>query len=117
MRTAFAVLLLLLAGCGAPQELPKQAEEVQSVAAEGALLAHEASEGSLAIFTREHSKALRKLIGELRPAIEDGQLARLADEVDRLLERLAADPADGSLAKEVEHSLDDAARAAEELGG
>ena len=58
-----AAALLLISGCGVPQQLSKQAEEVHSVAAEGALLAHEASEGSLDTFTREHAKALRKLLG------------------------------------------------------
>jgi len=82
-------LLAVAAGCGTPEELSKQAEEVQSVAAEGSLLAHAASEGSTTgVFTREHAKALRKLLRKLRPAIEDRQLAGLADRTDAALERL-----------------------------
>ena len=65
-----------------------------SVAAEGALLAHEASEGSLDTFTREHAKALRKLLGQLRPAIDDDRLAHTSDAVDAALADLAEHPGD-----------------------
>jgi hypothetical protein len=107
----------LLAGCGVPQELSKQAEEVHSVAAEGALLAHEASEGSLDTFTREHAKALQKLLGELRPAIDDERLARTSDAVDAALSSLAEHPGDRANASRAERRLDAAAKAADELAG
>ena len=48
MRIAIAftfAAVVLFVGCGVPQELSKQAEEVGSVAAEGALLAHDAGVG------------------------------------------------------------------------
>ena len=118
MRRPLALgVVAVLAGCGVPQEVPKQAEEVHSVAAEGALLAHEASEGSLDAFTAEHAKALRKLLGQLRPAIEDDRLARTADAVDASLAGLAEDPGDRTKAADLERRLDDAAEAAEELAG
>ena len=117
MRRAlfFAAALLLISGCGVPQELSKQAEEVHSVAAEGAVLAHEASEGSLDTFTREHAKALRKLLGELRPAIEDERLARTSDSVDAALAKLAEHPGDRTDARRLERSLTDDAKTADEL--
>jgi hypothetical protein len=117
VRSWVALLVLVLAGCGVPQELSKQAEEVHSVAAEGALLAHEASEGSLDTFTSEHAKALQKLLGQLRPAIEDERLARTADNVDAALSDLAEHPGDRANASELERRLDDAAKAADELAG
>jgi hypothetical protein len=116
-RTLALGVVVVLAGCGVPKEPAKQAEEVHSVAAEGSLLAHEAREGSLDTFTSEHAKALRKLLGQLRPAIVEQRLARLADDVDRSLERLATNPGDRPLAGEVERDLDEAAKAAEELAG
>jgi hypothetical protein len=117
VRSWAALLVLILAGCGVPQQLSKQAEEVHSVAAEGALLAHEASEGSLDSFTTEHAKALRKLLGQLRPAIEDAQLARTAGAVDDALTSLADHPGDRANARRLERRLDAAAKAAFELAG
>jgi cob(I)alamin adenosyltransferase len=117
VRRWAALLVLVLAGCGVPQELSKQAEEVHSVAAEGALLAHEASEGSLDTFTSEHAAALRKLLGQLRPAIEDPKLARTAGAVDAALASLSEHPGDRTNARRVERRLDAAAKAADELAG
>ena len=117
VRVAVILVVLLLAGCGVPQELSKQAEEVHSVAAEGALLAHEASEGSLDTFTREHAKALRKLLGQLQPAIDDDRLARTSDAVDAALADLAEHPGDRANASRLERRLGDAAKAADELAG
>jgi hypothetical protein len=112
-----ALVVLVLAGCGVPQGLSKQAEEVHSVAAEGALLAHEASEGSLDSFTRTHAKALRKRLDELRPAIENDTLARTAEEVDTELTSLASHAGDRAEAERLESRLEHAAKAAEELAG
>ena len=117
VRVAVILVVLLLAGCGVPQELSKQAEEVHSVAAEGALLAHEASEGSLDTFTREHAKALRKLLGQLQPAIDDDRLARTSDAVDAALADLAEHPGDRANASRLERRLGVAAKAADELAG
>lgn len=83
----------LLAGCGTPQELSKQADEVHSVAAEGSLLAHGAAAGDTTEpFTSEHAKALRKLLRPVRGAIEDERLTGIADDVDRTLGELEASP-------------------------
>ena len=113
-----AAALCLTGGCGVPQELSKQAEEVHSVAAEGALLAHEASEGSSTnTFTREHAKALQKLLGELRPAIENADLAQIAAKVDAMLAALADEPGRRSRAVLLERALDRAAKTADELAG
>ncbi len=118
MRIGVVLVVLLLTGCGVPQELSKQAEEVHSVAAEGALLAHEASEGSSTdTFTREHAKALRKLLGELRPAIENPDLAQTAAKVDAMLGALAEEPGRRGRAELLERALDRAAKTADELAG
>jgi hypothetical protein len=118
VRRAFLLAAaLLIGGCGVPQQLSKQAEEVHSVAAEGTLLAHEANEGSLEMFTREHAEALRKRLGELRPAIEDDRLAETADAVDAALANLAAHPGDRAAAGRLVPRLEHAAAAAEELAG
>jgi len=114
----FVLALLLLAGCGVPQELSKQAEEVESVAAEAALLAHDAGESSTtATFTREHSKALRKLLRQVEPAIEDPRLSELAQRVDRSLAQLGDKPADEARARQLERDLEQASQAAGELAG
>jgi hypothetical protein len=107
--------VVLLAGCGVPHELPEQAGEVHSIAAEGALLAHEASEGSHDPFTTEHAKALRKLLDPLRGAIDDTQLGRIAADVDRSLAELEARPGDRAGAAGVKRKLERSARAAEAL--
>jgi hypothetical protein len=117
VATALAAAVLL-AGCGVPQELSKQAEEVGSVAAEGALLAHDAGEGSSTeAFTSEHAKALRKLVEEVRPAIEQQRLGQIAGRVSAALEQLAAAPGDRNRAVALERELEEAAAAAQELAG
>ena len=89
-------MVVTLAGCGTPQELSKQADDVHSVAAEGALLAHEAAAGdTLDTFAREHAQALRKLLGKVRPAIEEPRLAAVSDDVDRRSPSSHARPATG----------------------
>jgi outer membrane murein-binding lipoprotein Lpp len=118
VRIALAITAVcLLAGCGVPQELSKQAEEVHSVAAESALLAHEASEGSLDTFTSEHAKALRKRLDELRPAIRNPDLVQLAAKVSELLRVLSERPGDRDFAALVEKAFASHANAAEELAG
>jgi hypothetical protein len=114
---AVAASILLLAGCGAPHELTTQADEVHSLAAEGALLAHEAADGdAFAAFTTEHSAALRGRLGELRPAIEDAQLATIAAALDRTLRSLGSHPGDHGRAAVAERALSRLADRAEELG-
>ena len=116
MRVLLAIVVVVLAGCGTPQELSKQADEVHSVAAEGALLAHEAAAGdTLDTFAREHSQALRKLLDKVRPAIEEPRLAAVADDVDHTLAEFALTPGDRSRAAVAERKLERAAGAADEL--
>ena len=117
VRNALASLaVVVLAGCGAPQEPAKQADEVASVAAEGSLLAQSAADGDTTrTFTREHAKALRKRLRELEPAIESPELARLAAKVDDVLGDLADRRGDRDLAATFERVLENHARAAGRL--
>jgi hypothetical protein len=119
VRLVVALLLsLVLAGCGVPSEPSKQAEEIGSLAAEGALLAHDAAEGSTtATFTRVHAEALGKALRPLRPKLRREDLQELAADVARGLDRLAADPGDQADAARIERELKDAAKQAEELAG
>jgi len=112
-----AAALLLISGCGVPQQLTKQAEEVHSVAAEGALLSHEASEGTLDTFTSEHAKALQKRLDQLRPAIQNPDLVQLAAKVSALLGKLAERPGDRGFAALLERVFTSHAKAADELAG
>jgi uncharacterized protein YceK len=116
VRLLLVLAVVVLAGCGTPHELRDQAEEVHSVAAEGALLAHEAAEGdTLDTFAREHVAALRKLLGEVRPAIDEPRLASVADDVDRTLAELVRVPGDRRRAAGAERKLERAAANADEL--
>jgi outer membrane murein-binding lipoprotein Lpp len=117
VRVAVILVVLMLAGCGVPQQLSKQAEEVHSVAAEGALLAHEASEGSLDTFTSEHAKALQKRLAKLQPAIQNPDLVQLAAKVSELLRALAERPGDRGFAALIEEAFTSQAKAADELTG
>ena len=108
---------LVLTACQ-PTEVSKQAEEVASVAAEGALLAHGAAEGTTTdAFAREHAEALRTLLGHVQGVIEDERLAGIAAGVDAALGDLADDPGDETGAARVEDELERAKEEAGELGG
>jgi hypothetical protein len=117
VRRSFAVgVAVLAAGCAAPSEPTKQAAEVASVAAEGALLAHDAAEGdTFRSFTRVHAKALEERLAQLEPKTDDGQVAALLARVAGALERLADDPGDRERAAMLEHELEAAANDAEQL--
>jgi hypothetical protein len=104
-----AAVALAGAGCGVPSEPTKQAEEVESVAAEGALLARDAAEGrTTATFARVHAQALQEQLRALRPKIVEPELARIERDVDAALRQLAASPGEA----DVEAPLDEAAKAA-----
>jgi hypothetical protein len=106
----FAALTLLLAGCGQSTEPKKQAEDLGSVAAEGALLAHDAADGSsTGPFTRVHSEVLREDVNKLEPKLKERALVRLADEISSALDELPDHP------QVAARRLDDAADRAEEL--
>ena len=103
--------LVVVAACGPPQSLEKQAEEVASVAAEGSILAHDAAEGdTTAAFTRVHGEALKQKLAEVQTVIEDRPLAAVAASVSQDLETLAASPGDRRSAVLLERRL---ARSAE----
>ena len=115
-RALLLAALVLLAGCGQSTDPKKQAEDLGSVAAEGALLAHEAAEGDTReAFAQEHAKALRRVLGELRPALDDPRLATLADDVDGELAALERSPGDRDRAAAAERELESSAKTADEL--
>jgi hypothetical protein len=104
---------VLLAGCMAPAEPAKQAEEISSIAGEGSLLAHEVVERDVTTtFTRVHAEALRKKLSELEPKVQVDALARLLHDADAELAGLE-DESGG--AGEVERRLERIAKQADEL--
>jgi hypothetical protein len=108
-------LAVLLMGC-APDEPAKQAEEIGSIAAEGALLAHGAAEGSSTkIFVREHAEALDRRLERTRSVVHDQRLVSLAASVSDELARLAEEPGDEFTTRSVERALERRAREAAEL--
>ena len=95
-----------------PSSPTAQAEEIHSIAAEGAILAHNAAEGdTTAAFTRTHAEALRKRLDALRPKLAEPELARVEQRTAAALRRLADDP----FGVDVELDLHEAADAADEL--
>jgi hypothetical protein len=100
-----AAVAFLAAGCG--ETAKKQAEDLGSIAAEGALVAHDAAEGSTTdAFTRVHSRALRKKADKIAEKAKQPPLERLAQEISRALERLADDPDDRDGAATIERRLE-----------
>ena len=111
----FAAAALLLAGCGSTEK--QQADDVGSIASEGALLAHDAAEGSTTdTFTRVHGRALRDLAAKVEQAPKTRQIRVLAGFVAAQLDELAARPGDEQHAAVVERRLERAAKAADEVG-
>jgi hypothetical protein len=136
LRHALVSLLLVLAvaGCGAAGELTesglrKQAEAVQSTAAEGALLAGDvARDRTTEPFARIHSGELvgqAKSAGTSLRAVEaptalqaDRKRAvAVAADVQRALDRLHEAPTDQLLARRIERQLERDAQRAAELAG
>ena len=112
MRVALVLLALalLVAGCGESTDPKKQAEDLGSFAAEGALLAHDAADGaSTGPFTRVHSEVLREDVHKLEPKLKQRRLVRLADDISSALDELPDQP-DAAARR-----LDDAADRADEL--
>ena len=111
---ALAATALILSGCGSTAT--KQAEDVGSVASEGALLAHDAAEGSTTDnFTRVHGRALRDLAQKIADAPKTRQVGRVAGAVASELDVLADHPGDQERAAQVERRLERAAKAAGKL--
>jgi hypothetical protein len=129
-----ALLLFLVPACGgggelSPEALKKEAESIQSFAAEGALLARDVADGkSTAPFTRVHAGELAANAAKLEQALASAQpapaveakLARaveLAERVAATLKELEQAPGDAQAARRVQRELEAAAKQAEELAG
>ncbi len=114
-------MALVAGGCGGSgslgaKALAQQARSLQSVAAEGALLAEDAVAGKTTqIYTREHSSALQGAAAKAEAALESArtepalapklrELAVLAGRIGTALERLAGVSKDQqrALARELE---------------
>jgi hypothetical protein len=112
-RGVLVICSLLLSGCLVPAEPAKQAEEVSSISAEGALLAHEVVQGDVTdTFARVHAEALRMKLSELEPKVQVDALARLLRGADAGLALLEDDSAD---AERVGQRLELISKRAEEL--
>jgi hypothetical protein len=119
--------LLLLAACGGQGTLGKkalsqEATGIQSLAAEGGLLAGDAARGrSTSIFTRVHARFLRDAARSSAGTLERGRtskarrLAQLADRVGNDLERLSRSGSDRDQQRLLQHDLVLAAGAIERL--
>ncbi|HEV8687723.1 MAG TPA: hypothetical protein VGQ84_10650 [Gaiellaceae bacterium] len=90
--TVVLLAAFLLAGCGS--SAAKQAEALQSLAAEGALMAHDAGEGDeWKPYRSAHADELARQASSLRSTAKTVQLSRAAGLVARDLQRLEhADP-------------------------
>jgi hypothetical protein len=111
---ALAAAALLVSGCGSTAT--KQAEDVHSVAAEGALLAHDAAEGSTtSTFTRVHGRALRDLATKVAEEPKNRFVGAVAGIVASQLDALADHPGDRVRADRVQRVLERAAKAMGDL--
>jgi hypothetical protein len=122
------VALLLLVACGGQGTLGKkalsqEAKGIESLAAEGSLLAGNAARGrSTSTFTRIHARFLRDAARSSAGTLERGgtskarRLAQLADRVGNDLERLSRSGSDRDLQRLLQHDLAQAADATKRLG-
>jgi small-conductance mechanosensitive channel len=123
---------LLCAGCGgevSASALSKQADSLRSLAAEGALLAEDASAGkTTGTFTRVHSSDLDKAASKAAASLETAKtkpsleserhrLASLAQRISNDLDRLgnASKSEQRSLANELQRAADQSNQIAEGL--
>jgi hypothetical protein len=115
-KAAWIALAAVLAGCGGSSSPAKQAEELESFAAEGALLAEDAAAGdTTSAFARVHARELQEQAEALERQASDRRLRLLAKDVARELRRLAEDPGDRRAAARAERTLRKAAQVAGEL--
>jgi hypothetical protein len=127
-----AIASFLAVGCGgggtlSRDSLRKEAESVQSVAAEGALLAHDAADGRTTTpFASVHSSVLAESADKVAQKLESAdvepglkqdraRVVRLATRIEEELDQL--DPNDRAAAQRIADELEQAAKAAEELAG
>jgi hypothetical protein len=126
------VLVVAATSCGgggtlSNKDFQKQAEAVQSFAAEGALVAQTVQQGrTTETFVRVHTEYLAKAAGEVESELgskhasgsleqKREQAAKLASLVSQNLDRLHRNPGDRALAARLRLGLEDSAAAAEEL--
>ena len=110
---------LLLAGCGGQSAVQQEAKNLQSLAAEGGLLAGDAARGrSTTTFTREHAGFLRAAAAASAKTLAQGPrpLARVAARVRDDLARLARSGSDRAEQRRLSADLTRAAKAAAKLG-
>jgi hypothetical protein len=129
-----ALLFLVLAGCGGggtldAEAFKKEAEAIQSFAAEGALLARDVADGrSTAPFTRIHAGELANSADKLAQTLETakttpalaeklGQALFLTRVAAAALRQLEQAPGDAEAARTTQRTLEAAAKGAEELAG
>jgi len=129
-----SAVLLAAAGCGgggpvSQKDVQKQFEAIQSLAAEGALVAHGAADGRTTdVFVRVHTSylddAARKVATELSSAQAEGAVdrdreraAHLAAQVADELAQLSDDPGDKAGARRIENQLRRDAALAERRAG
>ena len=125
-----ALALLLLAGCGgggslSQKDIQKQFEAIQSLAAEGALVADGAADGRTTdVFVRVHTGYLDQAARKVETTLSSGRAsgtaerdrvraARLASSVADKLARLGDEPGDRTGARRIEQQLERDASAAE----
>ena len=134
-RVLLALSLLLVPACGggggelSAEALKKEAESIQSFAAEGALLARDVADGrSTAPFARVHAGELANNAAKLEqtlasalPApgveVDHDRAVHLAARVATTLKELEQAPGDADAARRVQRELEAAAKQAEELAG
>jgi hypothetical protein len=119
-----ALAVLALSGCGgggtlSKEELQKQYEAIQSLAAEGALVADgvaddRTTETFVAVHSQYLSEAARKVETDLRSGNGPQQAVSLARRVAEDLDRLHEEPDDPVLARRLSEQLQASAADAEE---
>ena len=133
-RAAVLLTVVLVAGCGGggtldEEAIQREAEAIQSFAAEGALLAGDVADGKSTVpFTRVHAGELHEQASKLEqtlseakaaPAVEEelAQAVAVIDDVVATLDQLERSPGDSELARGAQRKLEQAAKKAEELAG
>jgi hypothetical protein len=111
-RTAVLLAALLLAGCGSSPA--QQAEDLQSLAAEGSLLAHDAGEGDeWGPYREAHAQELAEQASSLESQAKTRRISAFARVLARDLQALAG--ADTVGARRLEDRLNRLAGLAERL--
>jgi hypothetical protein len=132
--TAAVAVMAAVAGCGGgselgPDALANEVETVQSLAAEGALVARQVAEGAATrTFVKVHTSYLHEQAASVERTLSTASVSpslaarrrravSIAGKVERDLERLQRRPGNRELARRLELQLGRAARQAERLAG